>query len=138
MRPTEYNINRLSYKLFRIIFILCAIYFLLMGLVLIFSPQVLIKGISDAETNPVIIGMLRGAGGSIIPYALLYILVCMDPFKRQWALMVLLLANFTAIVLDLASVMLGEYKFSYALFDIPVEVLSITGIGIIYLIRKKM
>lgn len=138
MSKSEDTSYGMLYILSRIVFIFCAIYFLIMGLGLIFSPQVLIKGIYDAETSPAITGILRGAGGSIIPYSLLYVLVCMDPFKRQWALTVLLLANFTAIVLDLVSVMLGEYKFSYALFDIPVEVLSITGIGIIYLIRKKM
>jgi hypothetical protein len=109
-----------------------------MGSGLIFFPRLLIKGFSDAEVNPIIIGMLRGAGGSILPYSLLYILIYKNPFKRLWAMFVILFANVTAITLDIVSLMLGEYKFSYAMFDIPVETVSIMGLWIIWSQRRKM
>ena len=138
MRTDESLVNGLSYKLFRIIFIVCAIYFFLMGSGLIFLPEVLIKGFTDVEVNPAIIGMLRGAGGSILPYSLLYILIFRDPFRRQWALSVILSANVAAIILDIVSIVLSEYEFSYTMFDIPVEVMSITGIWMIWSSRKKI
>ena len=78
--------NNTSMVVFKIIFFICAIYFFTMGAALIFIPQLLIKGISGDYANPTIIGILRGAGGSIIPYSLLYILIALNPFKRMWAL----------------------------------------------------
>lgn len=107
-----------------------------MGAALIFIPQLLIKGISEGYVSPTIIGMLRGAGGSIIPYSLLYILIALNPFKRMWALYIILTANVTAIVLDIGSVILGEYKFFYAMYDIPIEMMSIIGIIIIWVLSK--
>jgi hypothetical protein len=130
--------SNMTFKMFKIIFFICAIYFLLMGAGLIFLPRFLIKGFSEVDVNPIIIGMLRGAGGSILPYSLLYILIYKDPFKRQWALLVILFANVTAITLDIVSLMLGEYKFSYAMYDIPVEVMSIIGLWIIWSKRPRM
>jgi hypothetical protein len=109
-----------------------------MGCGLIFFPHLLIKGFTDVEVNPIIIGMLRGAGGSILPYSLLYILIYKDPFKRLWALFVILFANVTSITLDIVSLMLGEYKFLYAMYDIPIEVMSILGLWIIWSKRTKM
>ena len=120
-------------KTFKIIFYFCAFYFFLMGSSLIFFPGFLIKGFSNTEVNPIIIGMLRGAGGSIIPYSLLYILITLNPFNRQWALGFILLANVIAIILDLGSLLLGEYKLSYAMIDLPVELTSIIGIIIIWI-----
>lgn len=108
-----------------------------MGFGLIFLPRLLIRGFSDVEVNPIIIGMLRGAGGSILPYCLLYILIYKDPLKRLWVLPVILLANVTAITLDIVSLMLGEYKFSYAMYDIPIELMSIIGLWIIWSKRTK-
>jgi len=138
MRTNETFFYGLTFKLFRTIFILCAIYFFMMGCGLIFLPRLLIKGFTDVEVNPIIIGMLRGAGGSILPYSLLYILIYKDPFKRLWALLVILLANVTSITLDIVSLMLGEYKFSYAMYDIPIEVMSILGLWIIWSKRTKI
>jgi hypothetical protein len=43
----------------------------MMGTGLIFFPRFLIRGLSESDANPIIIGMLRGAGGSILPYSLL-------------------------------------------------------------------
>ncbi len=118
---------------YKSIFYFCAFYFLLMGVTLIFLPGYITRGFSDSEVNPVIIGMLRGAGGSIIPYSLLYILIAHNPFNRQWALGVILLANVIAIFLDIGSLLLGEYRFSYAMIDLPVEIISIIGIIIIWI-----
>lgn len=123
-------------KAFKIIFYFCAFYFFLMGSTLIFLPGFLIKGFSNTEVNPIIIGMLRGAGGSIIPYSLLYIMIVLKPFNRQWALGFILLANVIAIILDLGSLLLGEYKLSYAMIDLPVEFTSIIGIIIIRIKTK--
>jgi len=104
-----------------------------LGTSLIFIPRFLLRSFSDVDVNSTIIGMLRGAGGSIIPYSLLYILIALNPYKRQWALYFILLANTIAILLDLGSVVLGEYKFSYAMIDLPFEIISIIVIIIIWI-----
>jgi hypothetical protein len=132
METKETFEQSLTYKLFRIIFGICAFYFFLMGTGLIFFPNFLISGFSESEVNPVIIGMIRGAGGSILPYSLLYILILKNPFKRLWALYIIFLANIIAVILDLGSVLMGEYKMAYALIDIPIEILSIFGIALIW------
>jgi hypothetical protein len=119
-------------KTFKIIFYFCAAYFFLMGSALIFFPGFLIRGFSDTNINPVILGMLRGAGGAILPYSLLYILIIQNPVNRQWALSLLLLANVIAIILDLGSILLEEYKIAYAIIDMPVEIISIIGIIIVW------
>ena len=119
-------------KAFKIIFYFCAAYFFLMGSSLIFIPGFLIRGFSDSNINPAVLGMLRGAGGAVLPYSLLYILITRNPVNRQWALSLILLANVIAIILDIGSIVLGEYKLSYALLDIPVELISIIGIVIIW------
>ena len=117
-----------SLIIFRIIFYICSVYFFLMGLGLILFPHFLVKGVGGTEVSPVIIGMLRGSGGAILPYALLYYLTLKKPHSRSWGLAVIALANIIAILLDLGSVILGEYQLSYALMDLPVELLSLTGI----------
>ena len=115
-------------EIIKIIFYLCAIYFLLMGSSLIFLPNFLIRSLTDSEINPAIIGMLRGAGGSIIPYSLLYLLIAGSPYKREWALGIIFLANILAICLDIASLLIEEYRFSYAMIDLPFELVSISCI----------
>ena len=129
--------NNTSMVVFKIIFFICAIYFFIMGAALIFIPQLLIKGVSGDYVNPTIIGILRGAGGSIIPYSLLYVLIALNPLKRMWALYIIFTANVTAIVLDIGSVIIGEYKLSYAMYDIPIEILSIIGIIIIWVLSRR-
>ena len=124
--------NCTSTVIFKTIFFICALYFFIMGAALISFPHLIIRGVSENNVNPTIIGMLRGAGGSIIPYSLLYILIALNPFKRMWALIIIFIANVTAIVLDIGSVIIGEYKFFYAMYDIPIEILSIIGIIIIW------
>jgi hypothetical protein len=136
MQKTEPVSSHATLKAFRIIFIICAIYFLLMGTGLILFPHFIIKGFSEGNANPVIIGMLRGAGGSVIPYSIFYILISIDPYRRSWALYGIFFANVIAIALDLASVISGEYKLSYAMIDIPFELLSIIGIVIIWIKMK--
>jgi len=118
---------------FRFFFYLCAFYFFLMGFALIFFPVFITKGFSNNEINPTIIGMLRGAGGSIIPYSLLYIMIANKPFDRKWALYIILTANVIAICLDTASIFFSEYKISNAMIDLPMELISISGIIIIWI-----
>ncbi|MCX6238747.1 MAG: hypothetical protein NTY07_14490 [Bacteroidia bacterium] len=133
MTAKESFFSETTFKMVKVIFFICAVYFFLMGVGLIFLPRFLIKGFSEVAVNPIIIGMLRGAGGSILPYSLLYIMIALNPFRLQWALYIIFLANVTAIALDLVSLLLGEYKLSYAMIDIPIELLSIIGIIIIWL-----
>lgn len=120
------------------IFVFCAFYFFLMGTGLIFFPEFLTKGFGDTTINPTIIGMLRGAGGSIIPYSVLYILIALDPYRKLWALYVILIANILAIILDLGSVIFGEYNILNAMIDIPVELISILGILLVFRTNKRI
>jgi hypothetical protein len=136
MTITEIPISKTISRIVKIIFSFCAFYFLLMGISLIFLPEFLIRGVVDAPINPTIIGMLRGAGGSIIPYSLLYIFIALDPFKKSWALFVILAANIIAILLDLVSVIIGEYNMLNAIIDLPVEIISIIGIILIFWTKK--
>ena len=121
-----------SLMIFRLIFYCCAIYFLLLGIGLVIFPHLLVKGTAGIDVNPTIIGMLRGAGGSILPYSLLYFMIARKPFIRKWALSIIALANIVAIILDFGSVIMDEYQLSYAMIDVPFEVISLIGILIIW------
>jgi hypothetical protein len=123
---------------FRIIFYFCAFYFFLMGFSLIFFPVFITRGFSNNDIHPTIIGMLRGAGGSIIPYSLLYVMTANKPFERKWALYIILTANVIAICLDTASILFSEYKVSNAMIDLPIELISILGITIIWIKIKSL
>ena len=113
---------------FRIIFYFCSVYFLFMGFGMVFFPYFLVKGVAGTDVSPAVIGMLRGAGGAVIPYSALYILIARAPRTRRWGLWVIALANAVAIILDIGSVLLDEYTLGYALIDLPVEFLSLIGI----------
>ena len=138
MISNDYLDSGTMHKISKIIFVICAVYFFLMGIGLIFLPRYLVNGFSKVEVNPIIIGMLRGAGGSILPYSFLYIAISLEPFERSWALYIIFLANVIAISLDLGSLLLREYKLAYAMIDIPVEILSIIGIIIIWISIGRM
>jgi hypothetical protein len=122
---------------FRIIFYFCAFYFLMMGAGLVLFPRLLVLGAAGTDVHPTIIGMLRGSGGAVIPYSLLYFLTARKPGFSGWGLYVIAVANILAIILDLISVFLGEYGLGYAMIDLPVELISLTGISIIWLKVKK-
>ena len=84
--------------------------------------------------------MLRGAGGSIIPYSIMYILIAAKPLEYRWLAYIIVFANIIAIILDYTSVFLKEYLLIYALYDVPFELLSLVTIIIFYSIydfRKK-
>jgi hypothetical protein len=115
----------------RIILYFCAFYFFMMGTALIFFPEFITRGLSGSAISPAITGMLRGAGGSIIPYSLLYIMIINKPYERNWALNIILTANIIAVCLDIISVLFSEYKISNAFIDLPVELISILGIVMI-------
>lgn len=121
-KPIAHSHFRLL-TVFRAVCYICALYFLAMGLALMLFPAFITR--IAGPQDPVILGMLRGAGGSIIPYSLLYVFVARSPLTRRWAVTVIAVANIAAIVLDMLSVYLGEYRLSYALLDLPVEVLSL-------------
>jgi hypothetical protein len=109
----------------------------MMGIGLVIFPQILVKGVAGAEVNPTIIGMFRGSGGAIIPYSMLYLLTLQKPISRKWGLSIIALANVIAIILDISSVLLDEYKLSYAMIDLPVEIASLIGILIIGTMIRK-
>jgi hypothetical protein len=125
---------KLHLTLFRVICYLCALYFSLMGIALIAVPHLITRVAGDQ--NPIIVGMLRGAGGSVIPYSLLYLFVARRPYSCLWALYVIAIANLIAIALDLTSVYLGEYALRHAMLDIPVEALSLLAMVTFILGRK--
>ncbi len=120
--------------IFRIVFFFMAFYFLLMGIMLAIFPQLLTK--VAGEQSDIILGILRGAGGSIIPYSLIYIFVALKPMERKLLAWIIVLANVIAIILDFTSVFLGEYLFIYALIDVPFELLSLIAIVILYSIPE--
>ena len=137
MVTTETSILMTIQRIVKVIFGFCALYFFLMGASLIFIPEFLIKGQAGATINPTVTGMLRGAGGSVIPYSLLYILIALDPYKKSWALYVILVANISAIFLDLGSVIIGEYNILNAMIDLPVELISTIGIILVFWTKNK-
>lgn len=121
--------------LLRVVFYFCSIYFMLMGALLIFAPEMATR--TAGEQNPLVIGMLRGAGGSIVPYSLLYVYVARKPRERLWGTYVIGLANILAITIDSASVYLGEFTPGHAMIDIPVEVLSLAAILVFQMRARK-
>jgi hypothetical protein len=130
------QIPRILLLLFRVIFYICAIYFLLMGIMMMIFPEIVTR--NAGEQHPLILGILRGTGGMIIGSTLFYILIAIKPFERKWAAFVIAFANILAIFLDLVSVHLREYQISYAMIDIPIETLSFLTIVIFYsIIRIK-
>jgi hypothetical protein len=116
--------------LFRTIFYICAVFFFLMGILMIFFPELVTK--NAGVQHPLILGLLRGTGGMIIGSTIFYILVAIKPFERKWAAVIIAFGNILAVVLDLVSVHLGEYEISHAMIDIPVEMLSFLTIVIFY------
>jgi hypothetical protein len=126
-----------SWILFRIVFYLCSVYFLLMGAGMVLFPHLLVRGVAGTEVSPAIIGMLRGSGGAVIPYALIYFLVAKEPRTRRWGLWIIATANVLAIILDTGSVLLEEYTLGYALIDLPVELLSLIAIIVIWVALRR-
>lgn len=132
--------NQLSGKsllIFRTVFYFCSVYFLFMGTGLVFFPHLLLNGVEGSVVHPAIIGMLRGAGGAIIPYSLLYILTAREPVNRKWGLYVIAVANGVAIILDICSVLLNEYQWSQAIIDLPVEMVSLFAVFMVWIKIRK-
>jgi uncharacterized membrane protein len=120
--------------LFRTVFFACAIYFFLMGMLMMLFPELVTK--NAGPQHPMILGILRGTGGSILGSTVFYILIALRPFERKWAAIIIALANILAIVLDFISVHLGEYTLDHAMIDIPVETVSFLTIVVFYLANK--
>ena len=66
------------------------------------------------------------------------ILIALDPYKKSWALYVILVANVSAIILDLWSVLIGEYIILFAMIDLPVEMISTIGILLVFRTKNKI
>jgi hypothetical protein len=130
MHDLNPQVPKVFLLLFRIIFCICAIFFFLMGILMMIFPELVTK--NAGMQHPLILGMLRGTGGMIIGSTLFYILVAIKPFERKWAAIIIAFGNIVAIVLDLVSVLLGEFQLSHAMIDIPFELLSLLTIVIFY------
>jgi len=120
------NMKKLSspwFSFYRFILGALGVYFLLMGSFLILFPNLLLDRLSQ-QVTPAIVGIIRGAGGATVPYALLYILLAAKPAERQWASYVILFANGLAVILDLVSLFIVEYTLMQSIIDLPVEILS--------------
>jgi len=123
MKNLNNTIPAVALFTFRIILFFMAFYFFAMGIFLVFFPQLLTR--VAGEQHGIILGMLRGAGGSIIPYSLMYILVALKPLEGRWIAFIIACANVLAIILDFISVFLKEYQISYAMIDVPFEFISL-------------
>jgi hypothetical protein len=134
MRDPNPQVPKVFLLLFRSIFSICAIFFSLMGILMMVFPELVTK--NAGVQHPLILGMLRGTGGMIIGSTLFYIMVAIKPFERKWAAVIIAIGNILAILLDLVSVHLGEYQFSHAMIDIPIEMLSLLTILLFYSIFK--
>jgi hypothetical protein len=131
--PTP-QVPKVILLIFRSIICICAIFFFLMGIVMTVFPELVTK--NAGVQHPLILGMLRGTGGMIIGTTLFYVLVAIKPFERKWAAIIIAFGNILAILLDLVSVHLGEYQFSHAMIDIPIEMLSLLTIVLFYSIFR--
>jgi hypothetical protein len=124
------QVPRWALFVFRTVFFVCAIYFFLMGVLMMIFPELVTK--NAGAQHPTILGILRGTGGSILGSTVFYILIALRPFERRWAAIVVALANILAIALDLISVHLGEYTLDHAMIDVPVETVSFLTIAVFY------
>jgi hypothetical protein len=124
------QVPRLALFIFRTVFYICAAYFLLMGMLMMIFPELVTK--NAGVQHPMILGILRGIGGSILGSTIFYILIALKPFELRWAAYIIAFANIVAIALDLISVHLGEYTVDHAMIDIPIETLSFLTIAIFY------
>jgi hypothetical protein len=135
MHDLNPQVPKVFLLLFRIIFCICAIFFFLMGIMMLIYPELVTR--NAGVQHPMILGILRGTGGMIIGTTLFYILVAIKPFERQWAAVIIAIGNIIAMVLDLVSVQLGEYQISHAMIDIPIEMLSFLTIVIFYSVYRR-
>ena len=125
------QVSKFALLTFRAVFCLCALYFFLMGILMMIFPELVTK--SAGMQHPMILGILRGIGGSILGSTIFYILIALKPIERRWAALIIACANILAIVLDFISVYLGEYTLAHAMIDVPIETLSFFTIVIFYL-----
>ncbi|HTY21692.1 MAG TPA: hypothetical protein VMC85_01065 [Desulfomonilaceae bacterium] len=122
--------SKLALLIFRTIFYLCAAYFFLMGIFMMVFPGLVTK--NAGVQHPMILGIVRGIGGSIIGSTIFYIAIALKPIERRWAALIIAFANILAIILDFASVYLGEYSMAHAMIDVPIETVSFLTIVAFY------
>ena len=134
MRDLNPRVPKAFLFIFRTIFYICAIFFFLMGIMMMIFPELVTK--NAGIQHPLVLGLLRGSGGMIIGSTLFYILVAIRPFERRWAAIIIAIGNILAIILDFVSVHLGEFQISHAMIDVPIELLSFLTIVVFYAILK--
>ena len=125
------QVPKLILFIFRTIFYICALYFFLMGIMMMIVPELVTK--HAGVQHPMILGIIRGIGGSILGSTIFYILIALKPLERKWAAFIIAFANIVAIILDFISIHLGEYTLDNAMIDIPIESLSFLAIGTLLL-----
>ncbi len=133
MQPSP--VPKFALLTFRTIFSVCAFYFFLMGMLMMIAPELATK--NAGVQHPLILGILRGIGGSILGSTVFYILIALKPFERRWAAIVIACANVLAIALDLVSVHFGEFTLGHAMIDIPIETLSLFTILVFYAVHRN-
>jgi hypothetical protein len=106
-----------------------------MGILMMIFPELVTK--NAGVQHPMILGIVRGIGGSILGSTIFYILIALKPFERRWAAFIIAFANILAIVLDFISVHLGEYTLDHAMIDIPIETLSLFTIVFFYTLNRN-
>jgi hypothetical protein len=106
-----------------------------MGILMMVFPELVTR--NAGVQHPMISGILRGIGGSILGSTIFYILIAVKPLERRWAACVIAFANILAIVLDFISVHLGEYTLDHAMIDIPIETLSFFTIVVFYTANRN-
>jgi hypothetical protein len=129
------QVPKFALLIFRTIFYLCAIYFFLMGILMMIFPELVTK--NAGVQHPMILGIVRGIGGSILGSTIFYILIALKPFERRWAAFIVAFGNILAIALDVISVHLGEYTRDHAMIDIPIETLSVVTIVVFYTLNRN-
>lgn len=129
------QVSKSALIMFRVIFYICATYFFLMGILMMIFPELVTK--NAGVQHPMILGILRGIGGSILGSTIFYIVIALRPFERRWAAIIIAFANVLAVVLDVISVRLGEYTLDHAMIDIPIETLSFFTIVLFYTANRN-
>jgi hypothetical protein len=129
------QVPKFALLIFRTIFYLCAIYFFLMGILMMIFPELVTK--NAGVQHPMRLGIVRGIGGSILGSTIFYILIALKPFERRWAAFIVAFGNILAIALDVISVHLGEYTRDHAMIDIPIETLSVVTIVVFYTLNRN-
>lgn len=121
-----------------IILLLCAIYLTITGFMLIVAPEKLIPDEMNAEeVTGTVFPLMRTTGALILPLAILYIFVGLKHFTQKWALLVIIAANIFIISTRAFSWFSGEKLMTYAILDIPIQMISLAAAFYLFVAALK-